>query len=254
MKGLFNSTKKLLSIYTIAGHPELEVTLPVLKSLQDSGVDFIELGMPYSDPLADGPIIQEGALRAINNGMTLKVLFTQLKDLRPTIHIPVLLMGYVNTVMQYGVEQFCKDCKACGINGVILPDLPYQEYVNEYQKLFQSYGLLNVFLVTPQTTPERVKLLDKATEGFLYLVSTASTTGNNKGILAAAPYLERLQALKLQSNTIVGFNIKDKSTFDFACNYADGAIIGSAFVQLLSTTPTDKLEETIHSFIRGIRA
>jgi tryptophan synthase alpha chain len=244
--------KKILSIYTVAGFPKLNDTLPVLKALQDSGVDMIELGMPYSDPLADGPIIQKAAMQAIENGMTLKLLFEQIADLKSTIHIPVLLMGYVNTIMQYGVENFCKDAQKCGIAGVILPDLPYDIYIKDFKSTFNQYGLFNVFLVTPQTSTERIEMLDKATEGFLYLVSSASTTGNNKGVSDSETYLQRIQKMQLQSKKIIGFNIKNKETFDFACNYSDGAIIGSAFVNHLQNLNED-LQQGIQKFIQSIR-
>lgn len=252
MLDVFNSNKKVLSIYTVAGLPQLNDTLNVLKALQDSGVDMIELGMPYSDPLADGPIIQNAAMQAIENGMTLKLLFEQLKNLKSTIHIPVLLMGYVNTVMQYGIENFCRDAQKCGIAGVILPDLPYEIYSKDYKSIFNKYGLFNVFLVTPQTSTQRIKILDEATEGFIYLVSSASTTGNNKGILDSEEYLKRIESMNLRSKKVVGFNIKNKETFDFACKYADGAIIGSAFVQHLQNL-SDDLSKGIQNFISLIR-
>ncbi len=252
MLKVFQSDKKVLSIYTVAGFPNLNDTMPILKALQDSGVDMIELGMPYSDPLADGPIIQKAAMQAIENGMTLKLLFEQIADLKSTIHIPVLLMGYVNTVMQYGVENFCKDAQKCGITGVILPDLPYDIYTRDFKSIFNRYGLFNVFLVTPQTSTQRIEMLDKATEGFLYLVSSASTTGNNKGVADSETYLQRIQNMKLQSKKVVGFNIKNKETFDFACKYADGAIIGSAFVNHLQNLKED-LNQGIKKFISSIK-
>lgn len=252
MLKVFQSDKKVLSIYTVAGFPKLNDTMPILKALQDSGVDMIELGMPYSDPLADGPIIQKAAMQAIENGMTLKLLFEQIADLKSNIHIPVLLMGYVNTVMQYGIENFCKDAQKCGITGVILPDLPYEIYTKDFKTIFNQYGLFNVFLVTPQTSPVRIQMLDNATEGFLYLVSSASTTGNNKGVADSETYLQRIQNMQLQSKKVVGFNIKNKETFDFACKYADGAIIGSAFVQHLQNLSGD-LSSGIQNFISLIR-
>jgi tryptophan synthase alpha chain len=252
MLKVFQSEKKVLSIYSVAGFPNLNNTMPILKALQDSGVDMIELGMPYSDPLADGPIIQKAAMQAIENGMTLKLLFEQIAELKSTIHIPVLLMGYVNTVMQYGVENFCKDAQKCGIAGVILPDLPYDIYIRDFKSIFNKHELFNVFLVTPQTSNERIEMLDKATEGFLYLVSSASTTGNNKGVSDSETYLQRIQKMNLQSKKIIGFNIKNKETFNFACKYADGAIIGSAFVNYLQNSKED-LTLGIHNFIKSIR-
>lgn len=251
LKETFEQEGKVLSIYATAGYPRLEDTMPTLEALQESGVQMIELGMPFSDPLADGPIIQKASMQAINNGMNLKLLFDQIEKLRDKIHIPVLLMGYVNSVMQFGFEKFCQKCAEVGIDGVILPDLPFYEYNTMYRPLFEQYGLTNVFLITPQTSEERVRELDKATSGFLYLVSTASTTGSDKGIFGAKDYLERIAAMGLQSNKVVGFNVKDKESFDFASSYSNGAIIGSAFVKHMHTA--ENISEAVHEFVRKIR-
>lgn len=245
------NTKKVLSIYVTAGFPSLNDTMPILKSLEANGVDMIELGMPYSDPLADGPTIQKSSMQAIENGMTLKVLFEQIRDLKKEISVPVLLMGYINTVMQYGFDAFCKKCEEVGISGVIIPDLPYLEYKTLYKELFMKHNLNNVFLITPQTSDERIRLLDEETTGFLYLVSTSSTTGGNKTVNDAGAYLKRVHELNLKSKTIVGFNIKDKESFNFATTYADGAIIGSAFVNHIKESKN--LPESISQFIKGIR-
>ena len=245
------NTKKVLSIYVTAGFPSLNDTMPILKSLEANGVDMIELGMPYSDPLADGPTIQKSSMQAIGNGMTLKVLFEQIKDLKKEISVPVLLMGYINTVMQYGFDAFCKKCEEVGISGVIIPDLPYLEYKTLYKELFMKHNLNNVFLITPQTSDERIRLLDEETTGFLYLVSTSSTTGGNKTVNDAGAYLKRVHELNLKSKTVVGFNIKDKESFEFATKYADGAIIGSAFVSHIKESKN--LPESISQFIKGIR-
>lgn len=253
VKDLFESKKDgILSIYATAGYPKLDSTLTVLKSLQDAGVDMIELGMPFSDPLADGPIIQNAGGKAIENGMTLKVLFDQLEGFRNEIKVPVFLMGYVNTVMQFGIEAFCAKCSALGIDGVILPDLPYYEYETIYKGLFEANNLVNVFLVTPQTSEERVRELDAASKGFLYLVSTASTTGSSsKTVDGAEQYLARIQSMNLSANTIVGFNIKDSSSYQLACKYSDGAIIGSAFVKAIEESTN--LEKDIQDFVQTIR-
>ena len=247
----FAQDKKLLSIYATAGYPRLEDTMPTLEALQASGVDMIELGMPFSDPLADGPIIQKASMQAIQNGMNLKVLFEQIQDLRDRVHVPVLLMGYVNTVLQYGVERFCQKCAEVGIDGVILPDLPFYEYQTMYKEMFDLYGLTNVFLITPQTSEERVRILDEATTGFLYLVSTASTTGSDKGIFGAEDYLKRIESMGLKSKKVVGFNVKDKASFDFASSYSNGAIIGSAFVKHMHTA--ENIEQSVQEFVSGIR-
>jgi tryptophan synthase alpha chain len=251
LEATFTQDKKLLSIYATAGYPRLEDTMPTLEALQASGVDMIELGMPFSDPLADGPIIQKSSMQAIQNGMNLKVLFEQIQDLRASVHVPVLLMGYMNSVLQFGVEKFCQKCAEIGIDGVILPDLPYYEYDTMYKVMFDQYGLTNVFLITPQTSEERVRILDKATTGFLYLVSTASTTGSDKGIFGAKEYLERIEAMGLKSKKVVGFNVKDKASFDFATNYANGAIIGSAFVRHMQTA--DDISSSVEEFVTQIR-
>ena len=241
----------VLSIFYTAGYPSLGDTIPVLEALQNEGVDLVELGMPFSDPLADGHVIQESSMKAIANGMTLSVLFDQLKGFREKIHLPVVLMGYVNTVMQYGIESFCKKCAEVGIDGVILPDLPFYEYETFYKASFEKAGLANVFLITPQTSDDRIQVLDRATKGFLYLVSSASTTGSSKNVVNTVDYLKRIQSLNLQSNTLVGFNIKDQSSFAIACEFSKGAIIGSAFVKSLAEEGS--IEEKVKKFIKNIR-
>jgi tryptophan synthase alpha chain len=248
---LFQNKKEgVLSIFTTAGYPKVDCTIEVLESLQDNGVDMIELGIPFSDPLSDGPVIQNSSSIAIENGMTLKLLFSQLEGFREKIKVPVILMGYVNTVMQYGVEAFCVKCEEVGIDGVILPDLPLFEYESTYKNLFEKHGLLNVFLITPQTSDERIHKLDEASDGFLYLVSSASTTGSSKKISGVKEYLERIQGMNLKSNTIVGFNIKDRETFQTACKYSNGAIIGSAFVKAIEKS--EDLSKDIKAFIKGL--
>jgi tryptophan synthase alpha chain len=249
---LFNTKKNgVLSIFTTAGYPELDNTVDALVALQENGVDMIELGMPFSDPLADGPVIQQSSAVAINNGMTLKVLFSQLENFRSKVEVPVILMGYVNTVMQYGIEAFCAKCEEVGIDGVILPDLPLFEYETMYKELFDKHSLLNIFLVTPQTSDERIHKLDKASDGFLYLVSSASTTGSTKKITGVEEYLQRIKKLNLNSNTVVGFNIKDRDTFNTACKYSNGAIIGSAFVKAIAASKD--LNKDIASFVKTIK-
>lgn len=246
-----DQSKKILSIFITAGYPNLNDTVEVLKELEANGVDMIELGIPFSDPMADGPVIQEASGVAIENGMTLKLLFEQLKDLRKHVSIPVLLMGYLNPVMQYGYPEFCKSCEEVGIDGMILPDLPLYEYENEYKELFEAHGLANVFLVTPETAPERIKKLDSLTNGFLYLVSSSSTTGKKEGIDGTSDYLERVQKMNLKSPTVVGFNIKDAASYQTACKYSNGAIIGSAFIKALENS-TD-LKQSIKDFVSKIR-
>jgi tryptophan synthase alpha chain len=241
----------VLNVYCTAGYPELDSTLKVMKALQDNGVDIIELGMPYSDPLADGPVIQASGSKALENGMTIAVLFEQLKDLRKEINIPVLLMGYMNPVLQYGFEKFCKDAAALGVDGLVLPDLPEFEFENEYGTTIKKYGLDFIFLVTPETSEERVRKLDSLSSGFLYAVSSSATTGKDKDFNAVEKYLQKLQLLQLKNPVLVGFGIRDKETFDSACKYANGAIIGTAFIKELEKG--GDVTATVKAFINSIR-
>ena len=226
--------ERVLNVYCTAGYPHLNSTLEVMVSLQKNGANIIELGMPYSDPLADGEIIQNSSLIALDNGMTMDALFEQLATMRQTIQIPVVLMGYMNPILQYGFEAFCKKAKAVGVDGLILPDLPLYEFENEYGKIIQENGLDFIFLVTPETPTERLKKLDALSAGFLYVVSSSATTGTDKDFTKVALYLERLKALQLKNPLLVGFGIKDKASFDAVNAYTNGAIIGSAYIQALS--------------------
>lgn len=239
-----------MNVYCTAGYPQLESTLSVMKALQDAGADLIELGMPYSDPLADGPVIQASGSRALANGMTIQVLFSQLKDFRQTIHVPVILMGYLNPLIQYGFERFCKEAAALGVDGLIIPDIPMYEYETEYGAIVEKYGLDFIFLVTPETGEERIKKLDSLSRGFLYAVSSSSLTGSDKDFSAVEGYLQKLQGLGLQNPVLVGFGIKDKHTFDTACRYTNGAIIGSAYIRALENAAS--IEEETKTFIRQV--
>ncbi len=244
--------KNILSIYFTAGYPNLGDTMPTLESLQSSGVDFVEIGMPFSDPLADGPVIQASSMAAIHNGMTIPVLFEQIKNVRKSIHIPLILMGYINPVMQYGIENFARKASEIGIDGVILPDLPLQEYLDEYKSIFEKYNLKNIFLITPQTSDDRIRMIDQNTDGFIYMVSSASTTGTKEGTSdSQLAYFEKVEALKLKNPKVIGFGIKDKNSFNKACQYANGAIIGTAFVKNLENSDLS-LDKTIHQFIKNI--
>ncbi len=248
-----NKDSNILNIYFTAGYPSLEDTVPVLESLEKSGVDMVEIGMPYSDPMADGPIIQQSNDQAIKNGMSIAKLLEQLKGIRDKITIPILLMGYVNPVMQYGIEKFCKDIASIGIDGLILPDLPFAEYNDLYKKVFENNNLSNIFLITPQTSVDRLKLIDGSSKGFLYIVSTHSTTGNaSKDIGEQESYFKRVNDAGITNPTLIGFNIKDKSTFEKACNHANGAIVGSAFVKLLGESKD--LDKDISEFVKSIRS
>ena len=241
---------KVLNVYCTAGYPRLHSTIEVMKALQEHGADIIELGMPFSDPLADGPVIQQSSSVALANGMTIKILFEQLKDFRKEISVPVVLMGYMNSVLQYGFEKFCADAAAVGIDGLILPDLPEYEFETEYGSIIEKYGLDFIFLVTPETSDERLKKLDSLSSGFLYAVSSSSTTGGEKSTSASTEYLLKLKSLNLKNPVLVGFGIKDKASFDAVCQLADGAIIGSAYIKALENS-TD-VNASTKSFLSSI--
>lgn len=249
-KSFTKKQNKILSVYCTAGFPRLEDTLTVMKALQENGADMIELGMPYSDPLADGPVIQHSSTIALQNGMTIKKLFEQLKDFRNEISMPVLLMGYMNPILQYGFEKFCSDAAAVGIDGLILPDLPEYEFETEYGAIIKKHGLDFVFLVTPETSEERIKKLDELSSGFLYAVSSSSTTGKDKNMNDVNKYLQKLKSLKLKNPIVVGFGIKDKKTFEEACANANGAIIGTAFIRALEQS--HNIMESTTSFLSSI--
>lgn len=242
--------KKVLNVYCTAGYPKPDSTLEVMKSLQDSGANIIELGMPYSDPLADGPVIQHSSAVALDNGMTMAKLFEQLKDFRKEISIPVILMGYMNPVLQYGFEKFCHDAATAGIDGLILPDLPEYEFETEYGAIIKKNGLDFIFLVTPETSEERIKKLDSLSSGFLYAVSSSSTTGSETSNSNTTSYLQKLREMKLQNPVLVGFGIKDKASFDAVCQLADGAIIGSAYIKALGNS--DNVNAATKSFLSSI--
>lgn len=250
---LFQRKKNnILNVYCTAGFPALNSTLPVMKALQQSGADMIELGMPYSDPLADGPVIQASSTVALENGMTLAKLFQQLKDFRNSVQLPVLLMGYMNPVLQYGFENFCLDAAATGVDGLILPDLPMYEFEKEYGPLIRKYKLDFVFLVTPETSSERIRKLDELSTGFLYAVSSSSTTGKNKNLSDQAQYFSRLKSMNLRNPVLIGFGIRDKESFSEACNYANGAIIGTAFIKALEDGKPEEIETRTKNFLNSL--
>ncbi|MDN3670258.1 tryptophan synthase subunit alpha [Echinicola jeungdonensis] len=247
-----NKSKDILSIYFTAGFPELEDTLPVMQSIEEAGADIIEIGVPYSDPVADGPTIQESNMVALKNGMSLKKLFDQLEGFRDKISIPVVLMGYLNPIMQYGIEEFCKKCQEVGVDGLILPDLPMQQYLDEYKSIFDHYNLRNTFLISPQTSEKRVKEIDQYSDGFIYMVSSHSITGAKSGISPEqVAYFERVKALNLSNPRLIGFGISDNSTFAKASSYSNGAIIGSAFIKVLHNS--NDLQKDIKNFIQSVK-
>ena len=242
----------LLNVYFTAGFPELGDTRRILKVLQESGADLVEIGMPYSDPVADGETIQESNQKALENGMSVHLLLEQLRDMRSEISLPVLLMGYFNPVVQYGLERFCKDASAAGVDGLILPDLPVEEYLAHYKELFDRYGLLNIFLITPQTKPERIRQIDEAGTGFIYMVSSSSVTGAKTGVSDnMEAYFERIHQMNLKNPRLIGFGIKDRESFLKASRYGRGAIIGSAFIRVLQDSKD--LEKDIKTFISNIK-
>ena len=246
-------SRNVLNVYCTAGYPQLNDTLVVVEALQQHGADMVEIGMPYSDPLADGPVIQTSSTKALQNGMTISTLFQQLNGFREkqTLKdLPVLLMGYMNPVLQYGFEKFCSDATSVGIDGLILPDLPEYEFETEYGAIIQKYGLDFIFLVTPETSDERVRKLDKLSNGFLYAVSSSSTTGKDKNITDVKGYLQKLKNLKLKNPVLVGFGIKDKASFQSACEDANGAIIGTAFIRALENS--DEVSNSTKRFLESV--
>jgi len=250
---LFESKKdNLLSIYFTAGYPALNTTVTIAEALEKAGVDFLEIGFPYSDPVADGPTIQHSSEEALKNGMNLNQLFEELKELRKRVNIPILLMGYVNPMVQYGIENFCKKAAEVGVDGVIVPDLPMYEYETLYSKYFIDNGLSNIFLVTPQTTEERIRKIDGLTNSFIYLLSSSSITGKNLQVSnAIEDYYKRIKAMQLKNPAIIGFGINNNETFSKACEYARGAIVGSAFVKFLGA---ESYLERIPEFVKMIRS
>ena len=240
--------KKLISIYFTAGFPDLDDTVPIIKALEKSRVDMIEIGMPFSDPLADGPTIQDSSTQALKNGMDTQKLFDQIKSIRNEVTIPLIIMGYFNPIFQYGVEAFCKSCKDVGIDGLIIPDLPVDVYHKNYKSIFESYGLKNIFLITPQTPESRVRYIDEVSDGFIYMVSSASTTGAKSEFGDIQEnYFKRINDLKLKNPQIVGFGISNYDTFNAATTYAKGAIIGSAFIKYLKTNGTQNINKFIET-------
>lgn len=227
--------KNILSVYFTAGYPTLETTCEIIEELQRQEVDMVEIGIPFSDPMADGVVIQNAATKALRNGMSLSKLFGQLHDIRSEVDIPLILMGYFNPIMQYGFENFCRSCHEVGVDGVIIPDLPFKDYLEEYKPVADRYDLNVIMLITPETSEERIRFIDRNTEGFIYMVSSAATTGAQQSFdEAKQEYFHRIAAMNLRNPRLIGFGISNRETFDSACQNASGAIIGSRFVQLLA--------------------
>jgi tryptophan synthase alpha chain len=251
-KTFSGAKKNILNMYCTAGYPRLDSTGPVMLALQESGADIIELGIPYSDPIADGPVIQQSNMQALANGISIKKIFSQLRDIKEQLHTPVILMGYLNPVMQYGIEQFCMDAAAAGVSGIILPDLPMYEFEHFYKKIFGDNGLHCIFLISPQTSPDRIKKADKLSRGFLYAVSSSATTGKQTDFNVQESYFKKIKKLKLNNPVLIGFGVKDKATFDMACAYANGAIIGSAYIKALENA--QDIAAATSNFIKTIRS
>lgn len=246
--------KDILSIYFCAGFPTLEGTVNTIKALEKKGVNMIEIGIPFSDPMADGPVIQHAATQALKNGMTLKLIFDQLKDIRKEVSIPLVLMGYLNPIMQFGFENFCRTCQETGIDGVIIPDLPFKDYMDEFRPIAGKYDVKVIMLITPETSEERIRLIDEHTDGFIYMVSSAAITGAQKDFNSQKQaYFQRIADMNLRNPRMIGFGISNKQTFEAASAHAAGAIIGSKFVTLLddengdAEKATNKLLEALKS-------
>lgn len=243
----------ILSIYFCAGCPQKENTVSVIKALESKGVNMIEIGIPFSDPMADGPVIQDAATKALRNGMTVKMLFSQLKGIRNEVRIPLLLMGYLNPVMHFGFEAFCRECSACGIDGMIIPDMPFKDYMEEYKPVADKYDLRIIMLITPETSEQRIRFIDENTDGFIYMVSSASTTGAQKSFDSdKTAYFNKVNSMKLRNPRMIGFGISNRQTLEAAQANAAGAIIGSKFVSLLDTASSpeaavDKLLEALRN-------
>ena len=252
LKQVFKGKKNILNIYTVAGYPKIDSLVTIVKELAESGVDIIEIGMPYSDPIADGETIQKASQKAISNGISIDLIFEQVNIIRDTVSTPLLLMGYYNQIIQYGEDRFFMKVKDVKIDGLIIPDLPLNIYQNQYQGKLKSLGIDMVFLITPQTTMERIKIIEQHTSGFLYMVSSYALTGVQTVIrLKQIEYFERVNKLNLITPKLIGFGVSNRNAFNTACKYADGAIIGSAFIKSISTSKN--IKKTIREFIKSIK-
>ncbi len=252
LEKLFASNKKrILNIYVTAGFPKLNDTIPIMEALEQSGANIIELGMPYSDPLADGTTIQQSSSLALQNGMSIEVLLQQLQGIRNKVSIPIVLMGYLNPIIQYGFERFCNAIKDCGVDALIIPDMPIHDYNTQYGALLKQLNIDLIFLITPQTNEERIKQIDALSSGFLYAVTSSSVTGSHQDFEQVGSYLEYLKTLQLKNPILAGFGVSDKKSFDTVCQYANGGIIGSAFIKALTNEDIDVKATTI-KFVESI--
>lgn len=249
---LFKQKKEnILSIYFTAGYPTIDSTQQILKALQDEGVDLVEIGIPFSDPIADGEVIQHSSQIALDNGMKIEELFTQLTDIRKTINIPLVAMSYLNPILQFGFEKFCQSCQAVGIDGLIIPDLPIEVYLSDYKQIVEQYRLTFTFLITPETASERVRHIDQHTNGFLYMVSSPSITGTQNSFEQQKAYFDKTNKMNLKNPRLIGFGVSNKATYQMACQYASGAIIGSAFIKAIQEQPT--IEKAVKQLIQQLK-
>lgn len=246
-----NKPSGILSMYFTAGFPQLNDTLPVLEALQSNGVDLVEIGIPFSDPMADGIVIQESGHQALQNGMNLRVLFGQLSDLRNTIKIPLVMMGYLNPILQFGFRDFCNECQRVGVDGMIIPDLPMDDYLSEYKSIAEEAGLKFIFLITPETSEERIRIIDEQTDGFIYMVSSAAVTGTQQSFDSREAYFKRIEAMKLKNPRLIGFGVSNKSTVDMVNKYSSGAIVGSAFIKSLQTSCS--IPEAVQALLQELK-
>jgi tryptophan synthase alpha chain len=252
ISNIIKNKKRVLNIYLTAGYPQLNDTIEIVQELENAGVDLVEVGMPFTDPLTDGPTIQESSKIAIENGITINLIFNQIQEIQKTVKIPILLMGYYNQVLTYGEQKFFENAKKSGVDGFIIPDLPVEVYEEQYKTSLEKLGLDMIFLITPQTENKRILKIDKTCSGFLYMVSSYALTGSNQEISQSQiEYFERINKLTIQNPKLIGFGIFDKNSFDLACQYADGAIIGSTFIKALGNSK--KIKETVHQFVKNIR-
>ena len=228
--------KNILSIYFTAGFPGLDDTVPILQALQDNGIELVEIGIPFSDPMADGVVIQQSSHAALKNGMSIRRLFSQLTDVRRKIEIPLVMMGYLNPIMQFGFEEFCRECKRVDVDGMIIPDLPMSDYLTDYKPIAEKYGLEFIFLITPETSDERIQEIDENTNGFIYMVSSAAVTGTQNSLINQIDYFKRINAMNLKNPRLIGFGVSNKVTKEMVFEYSSGAIVGSAFIKALNET------------------
>ncbi len=241
-----------MSVYFTAGYPQLDDTLPILDALQANGVDLVEIGIPFSDPMADGVVIQESGHQALQNGMNLRMLFQQLTGMRSSVTIPLVMMGYLNPILQFGFHDFCRECRRVGVDGMIIPDLPMDDYLSEYKAIAEAFGLKFIFLITPETSDERIRIIDQQTDGFIYMVSSAAVTGTQQSFDSREEYFRRIESMKLKNPRLIGFGVSNKATFEMVNRYSSGAIVGSAFIKSLQSSCS--VSEAVQALIQQLRS